>query len=195
MNDLLLYAPALRACAIATRADVRSLSHIRVEPHNDRFRYVACDGHILLAVEAPGPLEVLLGLETAEHRLHIPADALGEIITSSRQMDALVDSEKYLVDPGFPQYRTLVAPFKEAEPSGGLCLGVAVSKKLNRIADALGAQAVKLQSVGEKQACSLQMQLGDVQAYGVVMPVATRGEWASPSVIASWFEVSDQAAS
>lgn len=195
MNDLILYAPALRACAVATKADVHSLSHIRVEPHNGRFRYVACDGHILLAVEAPGPLEVLLGLESAEHRLHIPAEALGSIITSSRQLDAAVSTEQFLVDPGFPDYRTLVAPFKKGEPSGGLCLGVAVSKKLNRIADALGAQAVKLQSVGEKQACTLQMHLGDVQAYGVVMPVATRAEWASPSAIASWFEEADQAAS
>lgn len=195
MNDLILFAPALRACAVATRADVRALSCIRVEPHNERFRYVATDGHILLAVETPGPLEVLMGVESVEHRLHIPTADLPQLITSSRQMDVQVDMEKYLVDPGFPAYRTLVKPLKDREPIGCLSLGTPINKKLVKIAEALGAPAVKLQSMGENQACSLQISLGDTQAYGLVMPVASRAEWAAPATIASWFEEADQAAS
>ena len=37
--------------------------------------------------------------------------------------------------------------------------------------------------------------MGDVQAYGLVMPVATKRKWQSPEEIAAWFDVDDQAAS
>ena len=195
MNNLLLFAPALRACAIATKADHQGLGHIRVEPFGDRFRYVACDGHILLAVEAPGPLELLMGLESAEHRIHIPASALDAIISSSRQMEVAVDADQFLEDPGFPDYRRVVGQIKSREPIGILSLGTAVGKKVMRIAELLGASSVRLQSMGESQACSLQLDVGDVQAYGLVMPVATRNTWATPAEIVAWFDAKDQAAS
>ena len=195
MNNLLLFAPALRACAVATKADVHNLSHIRVEPHGDRFRYVACNGHILLAVEAPGPLELLMDLESPEHRIHIPTSALPELVPSTRLMEIAVDGNQFLVDPGFPDYRRLVGPLKGKEPIGCLSLGTAVGKKVIRIAELLGAASVRLQSIGKNQACSLQMDRGDMQAYGLVMPVATERKWQSPEEIAAWFDVDDQAAS
>lgn len=197
MDSLLLYAPALRACAVAASNDKDkvAINHILVEPFNDRFRYVATDGHVLLAVEAPGPLEMLLGLETPDKRLYIHRDALEQCIPSARAMDAVVQIQEHLKNPGFPAYRTLVNQFGSTEPAGVLALGVPVLKKVASIGAALGCSGLQLQSTGNSTAATLQIDMGDVTAYGLVMPVVYRKKWATPSTIAAWFREPDQAAS
>ena len=197
MDSLLLYAPALRACAVAASSDTHkhALNHILVEPFNDRFRYVATDGHVLLAVEAPGPLEMLLGMDGPDKRLYIHRDALKSYIPSARAMEAVVPIQENLKNPGFPQYRKLVTQFGSTQPSGVLSLGIPILKKLNSIGAALGCSAMHLQSTGENNAATMQIDMGDVTAYGMVMPVMTRSSWAAPATIAEWFSETDQAAS
>jgi hypothetical protein len=197
MADLLLFAPALRACAVAASSnpDTPALSHILVEPFNDRFRYVATDGHVLLAVEAPGPIEMLLGLEAPEQRIYIHRDAVARLLPSSRSMEVPVAAGEFLKDPGFPKYRKLVERFGSTEQIGTLSLGIPILKKLAAIGAALGCAAMNLQSTGKNSAATLQIDLGDVQAYGLVMPVATRRQWDTPATITAWFAESSQAAS
>jgi len=197
MADLLLFAPALRACAIAASGnpDMPALNHICVEPFSDRFRYVATDGHILLAVEAPGPIEMLLDVAVPDQRLFIHRDALTKLIPSSRAMEVPVAAGDHTKNPGFPDYRKLVERFGQTEQIGVLSLGTPVFKKLSAICTALGCASIHLQSTAANGAATLEIDLGDVQAYGLVMPVVTRRQWSTPATIAAWFAEPSQAAS